>query len=43
MAKDDPHAAEDAATGGGLLHDLDSFALLSNGASRIISPYGLTD
>ena len=30
-------------TGSRPLHDLDSVALLSNGASRIVSPYGLTD
>ena len=43
IAKDDPHAAEEAVTGSWPLHDLDSVALLSNGASRIVSPYGLTD
>ena len=43
IAKDDPHAAEEAVTGSRPLHDLDSVALLSNGASRIVSPYGLTD
>ena len=43
VAKDDPHAAEEAVTGSQPLHDLDSVALLSNGASRIVSPYGLTD
>lgn len=43
IAKDDPHAAEEAVTGSRPLHDLDSIALLSNGASRIVSPYGLTD
>ena len=43
IAKDDPRAAEEAVTGGRLLHDLHSVALLSNGASRIVSPYGLTD
>jgi hypothetical protein len=43
IAKDDPHAAEEAATGSRPLHDLDSVALLSNGASRIVSPYGLSD
>jgi hypothetical protein len=30
-------------TGGRPLHDLAGVALLSNGASRIVSPYGLTD
>jgi hypothetical protein len=43
IAKDDPRAAEEAVTGSRLLHDLDGVALLSNGASRIVSPYGLTD
>lgn len=43
IAKDDPHAAQEAVTGSRPLHDLDSVALLSNGASRIVSPYGLTD
>lgn len=43
IAKDDPHAAEEAVTGSLPLPDLGSVALLSNGASRIVSPYGLTD
>ncbi|GAA5017291.1 hypothetical protein [Actinopolymorpha pittospori] len=43
IAKDDPHAAEEALTGSRPLDDLNSVALLSNGASRIVSPYGLTD
>lgn len=43
IAKDDPHAAEEAVSGSYPLRDLDSVALLSNGASRIVSPYGLTD
>ncbi|MCW3842325.1 hypothetical protein ONA70_19690 [Micromonospora yasonensis] len=43
IAKDDPHAAEEAVTGSRPLRDLDGVALLSNGASRIVSPYGLTD
>ncbi len=43
VAKDDPHAAEEAVTGSRPLPELDSIALLSNGASRIVSPYGLTD
>ena len=42
VAKDDPHAAEEAVTGNCPLRDLDSAALLSNGASRIVSPYALT-
>ena len=43
IAKDDPLAAEEAVTGRWPLQDLDSVALLSNGASRLVSPYGLTD
>ena len=43
IAKDDPGAAQHAVTGSRQLHDLRSAALLSNGASRIVSPYGLTD
>jgi hypothetical protein len=39
IAKDDPRAADEAVTGSRPLHDLDSVALLSNGASRIVSPY----
>ena len=42
IAKDDPHAADEAVTGSRPLRDLDGVALLSNGASRIVSPYGLT-
>lgn len=43
IAKDDPHAAQEAVTGSRPLYDLNGVALLSNGASRIVSPYGLTD
>ncbi|MGC5331880.1 hypothetical protein [Micromonospora sp. DT62] len=43
IAKDDPQAAEEAVTGSRPLDDLNGVALLSNGASRIVSPYGLTD
>jgi hypothetical protein len=43
IAKDDPHAAEEAVTGSRPLDDLASVSLLSNGASRIVSPYGLTE
>lgn len=42
IAKDDPHAAEEAVTGSFPLRDLNSAALLSNGASRIVDPYALT-
>ncbi|MGC4812850.1 hypothetical protein ACLQ29_20195 [Micromonospora sp. DT228] len=43
IAKDDPRAAWEAVTGSRSLADLNGVALLSNGASRIVSPYGLTD
>jgi hypothetical protein len=42
VAKDDPHAAEEAVTGSRPLRDLNSATLLSNGASRIVKPYHLT-
>lgn len=42
IAKDDPHAAEEALTGSCQLPNLHGAALLSNGASRIVSPYHLT-
>ena len=41
IAKDDPAAAAEAVTGNVALDAVDSFALLSNGASRIVDPYGL--
>ncbi|MFC4019928.1 hypothetical protein ACFOW4_18555 [Micromonospora sp. GCM10011542] len=43
IAKDDPRAAEEAVSGSLPLADLTGVALLSNGASRIVDPYGLTD
>ncbi|WP_433533841.1 hypothetical protein ACQPZK_16715 [Micromonospora sp. CA-249363] len=43
IAKDDPRAAWEAVTGSTDLDELDGIALLSNGASRIVSPYALTD
>ncbi|WP_247669099.1 hypothetical protein [Micromonospora sp. H61] len=43
IAKDDPRAAREAVTGSRSLADLNGVALLSNGASRIVSPYGRTD
>jgi hypothetical protein len=43
IAKDDPRAAEEAVTGSRSLHDVAGAALLSNGAGRIVNPYGLTD
>lgn len=42
IAKDDPRAAAEAVTGRCQVDDLYSAALLSNGASRIVSPYDLT-
>jgi len=42
IAKDDPRAAGEAVTGSYPLRALDSAALLSNGAGRIVSPYALT-
>lgn len=41
IAKDDPHAAAQARTGRLPIHDVAAAALLSNGASRIVDPYGL--
>ncbi|MFI5924712.1 hypothetical protein ACIA3K_01900 [Micromonospora sp. NPDC051543] len=43
IAKDDPRAAWEAVTGSHSLDELHGIALLSNGASRIVGPYGLTD
>ncbi|CCH19111.1 protein phosphatase 2C domain-containing protein [Micromonospora lupini] len=43
IAKDDPRAAREAVTGSRAVDDLNGIAMLSNGASRIVSPYGLTD
>lgn len=43
IAKDDPQAAAEAVTGSRSLDDLTGVALLSNGASRIVDPYGVTD
>jgi hypothetical protein len=43
IAKDDPAVANEAVTGSRPLSGLDGFALLSNGASRIVSPYRLAD
>ncbi|MEU4397556.1 hypothetical protein [Micromonospora orduensis] len=43
IAKDDPRAAREAVTGSSSLGDLNGVALVSNGASRIVDPYGLTD
>ncbi|MEK8105610.1 hypothetical protein NKG94_11535 [Micromonospora sp. M12] len=38
-----PRAAQEAVTGGRPLTELNGVVLLSNGASRIVDPYGLTD
>jgi hypothetical protein len=42
IAKDDPRAAYEAVSGGRALGEVGGVALLSNGASRIVRPYGLT-
>ncbi len=43
IAKDDPGTAAQARTGSFPLRDLSGAALLSNGASRIVDPYGLAE
>ena len=43
IAKDDPAAAAQAVTGSVSLGQLNGAALLSNGASRFVEPYGLAD
>lgn len=43
IAKDDPLAAGQAVTGSMPVRDLAGAGLLSNGASRIVDPYGLAD
>jgi hypothetical protein len=43
IAKDDPEAAGQAVVGSIPLEQLDGVALLSNGAGRIVDPYGLAD
>ncbi len=43
MAKDDPEAATQAVAGSGALDRLHGVALLSNGASRIVTPYQLAE
>ncbi|GAA1363670.1 hypothetical protein [Catellatospora chokoriensis] len=43
VAKDDPKAADEAQTGSCAIADLSGAALLSNGASRIVDRFGLTD
>ncbi|MFY1615664.1 hypothetical protein [Micromonospora sp. WMMD736] len=43
IAKDDPRAAWEAVTGSVAVDELNGIAVLSNGASRIVTPYGLTD
>ncbi len=43
VAKDDPRAAEEAVTGATPVVDVRAAALLSNGASRIVDRFDLTD
>jgi hypothetical protein len=43
IAKENPRAAAEAVTGSTPVRDLAGAALLSNGASRIVDPYGLAD
>jgi hypothetical protein len=43
IAKDDPQAGAEAVTGSRPVADLAGVALLSNGATRIVDPYGLAD
>ncbi|MCZ7437756.1 hypothetical protein O7598_15215 [Micromonospora sp. WMMC241] len=43
LAKDDPHAAAEAVTGDLPVRGVPDVALLSNGAARLVDPYGLLD
>ncbi len=43
LAKDDPRAADEAITGSCPISELSGAVLLSNGASRIVDRFGLTD
>jgi len=43
VAKDDPRAADEAITGSSPVSDVTGAVLLSNGASRIVDRFGLTD
>jgi hypothetical protein len=43
VAKDDPRAADEAVTGSCPISELTGAVLLSNGASRIVDRFGLTD
>lgn len=43
VAKDDPHAAMQSVTGSMTLERLHGTALLSNGASRVVTPYQLAE
>ncbi|QFY13435.1 hypothetical protein GBF35_48865 [Nonomuraea phyllanthi] len=43
VAKDDPHAADEAITGSCPIAELTGAVLLSNGASRIVDRFGLAD
>ncbi|WP_202610323.1 integrase [Herbidospora solisilvae] len=42
VAKDDPRAADEAVTGRHSVSELSAAVLLSNGAGRIVDPFGLT-
>ena len=43
VAKDDPTVVDEAVTGSGPADDVTAAALLSNGASRLVDTFGLTD
>ncbi|MBF8184201.1 hypothetical protein ITP53_00240 [Nonomuraea sp. K274] len=43
LAKDDPRAADEAITGSCPISEVTGAVLLSNGASRIVDRFGLTD
>jgi hypothetical protein len=43
VAANDPAAAEQAITGSMPLHEIDDLAMLTDGAARIVDPFGLTD
>ncbi len=43
LAKDDPHAADEALTGSHALRGVTGAVVLSNGASRVVDPFALTD
>lgn len=43
LAKDDPRAADEALTGTHALRDVAGAAVMSNGASRLVDPFAVTD